>query len=175
MLSHSKPNTENELTVETIVNRLTVVLPAPLIHELFTSHSQSTGGIAKFPYCRVDAELINSSARIETFEMFGVKDQEDFIRIYTHACRSAFKAAVWVQIGFQGLEHLADHPASVNWTCRVGHLVTPQERASGIKTAGKELYIKNLQQFNRFRQTNRVVEDLFTEHGLEYLLNDFWA
>lgn len=92
---------------------------------------------------------------------------------YRQAAEAAFKALVWVEIGFEGLQNLAVNRASINWTSSVGHIVTDEERARGIMTGGKELYDDCLKDFAELRVERGVDDDIFAEHGLENLLEPF--
>ncbi len=87
------------------------------------------------------------------------KDREIFREKYTQASIAAFRVVVWVEIGFQGLDNLIEHPASLNW--------------SQIRATGKEMYVNQLRDFVRFRDQNQITEDIFTRYRVEYLLDRF--
>ena len=159
--------------LEAVTQRIASLIPHNVIYELYHSSPTETGGRSRFPYCRVDSELINSRDGVYVFEQFGAKDEEDFKRIYEAVTTSAFKAIVWVEIGFQGLDNLAESHASKNWTSGVGHFVDDQQRAIGIKTTGREMYEQMLGVFVQFRDANKVEGDIFCRHKAEGLLDRF--
>ncbi|MEO8581292.1 MAG: hypothetical protein ABI425_01790 [Patescibacteria group bacterium] len=159
--------------LEAVVKRIASLLPHDVLFELFSSSPNETGGRSEFPYCRVDSQLIVSRNWVYIFEQYGAKDQEDFKRIYEAAATSAFKAIVWVEVGFQNLDNLAVSPASRNWTSGVGHFVNDQQRAEGIRTAGRGMYKQMLNRFVQFRDANQVDSDIFNRYNVEGLLDKF--
>lgn len=164
---------EVDADLETVVERISTLIPQDILYEMFSSSPNETGGQSRFPYCRVDSQLIVSRNWVEIFERYGAKDQEDFKRIYEAAANSAFKAIVWVEIGFEGLDNLAESSASKNWTSGVGHFVNDQQRAEGIKTTGREMYYQMLSRFVQFRDANHVEGDIFDTYRAEGLLDKF--
>jgi hypothetical protein len=159
--------------LELVVKRITTLIPTDKVYELFSSTPNETGGKSNFPYCRVDSQLIVCRNWLYIFEKFGAKDSKDFNRIYENAAISAFKAIVWVEIGFQGLDNLAESRASVNWTSGVGHFVNDQQRSERIKTNGREMYEQMLGNFVNFRDSHDIRGDIFTTYNAEDLLNKF--
>jgi len=174
-LSYYLPKENPEVKIELwdelspVVERISQVLPPEVLWDLFSSSPTQTGGRIVFPYCRVDNAVMIAGDYSYMFEEYG-KTLSESNRWYQAASAQAFKALVWVEIGFEGLENLAKSKASVNWTTAVGHFVDDEQRATRIMTTGKEMYEECLRQFVSFRRAAGVSEDLFTQYGVEYLL-----
>ncbi len=159
-----------------VVGRLGQVLPREVIWQLFSSSPSETGGKVVFPYFRVDSSLtiIQTYHHMLSDPEFRKKlTPEKIDKYYELASKQALEAITWVEVGFEGLENLAHSSASRNWTSGVGHFVTDEERAQGIITNGKNLYLKNLGLFVEYRDKQGITDDCFTEYGLEHLLNGF--
>ncbi len=151
-----------------VVARIGEVLPSELIWELFTSTKNETGGVITFPYCRVDSAL----AVIDmSLYLMRSDNQREKRKRYQLACKLVFTILVWVEIGFQGLEKLANSQASVNWTGGVGHFVNDKERATGIITKSREIYLRNIKEFVTYRRSAGIKNDYFSKYGVEYLLD----
>lgn len=143
-----------------VVARIARFLPPEKIWEFFSSAPGETGGVIRFPYCRVDSALINC------------RDYLD-MNMYEKASLQAMRAILWVEIGFQGLENLAYDPASKNWTSGVGHFVDDQERARRIIVNGKDKFEKTLHEFVTYRDTHQINDDCFTDYELETILSQW--
>lgn len=155
-----------------VVGRISQILPPPKVWGFFSSTPGETGGEIVFPYSRVDSLLIESRDYIYLLTNYE-NSQRKTEKYYAAASLSAFRALVWVEIGFQGLENLAKSRASVNWTSGVGHFVNDEERAIGIVTRGAKLYKDCLGDFVKFRSQQGITTDCFTEYRVEYLLDPF--
>lgn len=163
---------EYEQDLQPVVDRIAKVLPKDLIWNLYASSPSETGGHVTFPYCRIDTAVIIARDYVWMINNLKVGGQK-LIEYYENAQKQAFRALVWVEIGFQGLENLARSPASSNWTSAVGHTVTREQRARGIMTSGKEMYDECLTSFAAFRKERGFTGDIFTEYKLDYLLDRF--
>jgi hypothetical protein len=155
-----------------VVENISEVLPQDEIWKLFSSTPGETSGKIAFPYCRIDAEILSardSVWSIDKYKWTGKKAEST----YSMGSEAAFKALVWVEIGFGGLEHLAYSDASTGWTSGIGHIMTNEERAKKILTKGKDMYNECLTTFTKFRMRNKKREDLFTIYNLEQLLEPF--
>ena len=151
-----------------VVTRISDVLPKEKIWELFSSNVEATRGKIKFPYCRVDSAMMKSNSWAELAE--NPLYQQYFEENYKEACKAAMAAIVWVEIGFRGIENLAISLASVNWTTRIGHLVSSEERAQKIMSEGKEWYDEFKKKFSIFRNKYKIADDCFTLYKIEHLL-----
>jgi uncharacterized alpha/beta hydrolase family protein len=89
------------------------------------------------------------------------------------AAKNVFKALVWIEIGFQGLQNLAVSRASVNWTSAVGHSVNNKQRAEKIMTSGKEMLYEKIKDFVTLRKKYNIKEDIFSKYKVEYLLDSY--
>ena len=157
---------------EDIVHRITSVILGDLVTELFTSIPAQTGGQPRFPYCRVDASLLVCRDRISLCESEPSETKKQ--NHYDIAAREAFQIIVWVEIGFQDLDNLAESPLSRNWTSQIGNYVNDDQRAEGIKTLGRELYRSTLQNFANFRDKLEIKDDIFSRYPeVERLLDKF--
>lgn len=149
-----------------VVGKISQFLPREVIWDLYSSSPEQTGGKIVFPYCRID-----SASRNAAFDVDYLRDyrnsltDEKFKEIYNSASLQAFKALVWVGIGFQGLENLAESKASSNWPRSTKNL----DRF----VAMRELYRAKLRLFTAFREEEGIYNDIFSEYGLEDLLNEF--
>lgn len=155
-----------------IVERIGAYLTSEEIWKYFSSSPSETGGIRKFPYCRVDSCLIVCRDLLHLARLRET-ETDDYLSDYDKASKQAMRLGLWVEIGFEGLKHLAVHPASRNWTSAVGHLVSDEERAQGIMTRGKNFYEEVLKEFVKFRDDQQITDDCFTQYGLGHLL-DKW-
>jgi len=159
-----------------VVERISKFIPPTEIWRLFSSSPSETGGKATFPYSRIDSSVIVARDYAYLLRKYGTqRDESKYKEWYRIGSEQAFEALVWVEIGFEGLENLAHSPASRNWTSEVGHHVTPEERAIGIMTDGKQMYEKCLKSFVGYRQENNIHDDIFSQYGLEYLLEPFMS
>ena len=157
-----------------IIQRVSKVIPDELLWTLFSSAPSETGGKIEFPYSRVDSAVINTRDIVWMLDEFRENySSEGFNELYEKGCNQAFKALLWVEVGFQGLENLAKSPASKNWTTGVGHCVNDKERAEGIMTEGKKLYNDCLSKFAQFRKGEEIANDRFSQYQVEYLLDNF--
>lgn len=152
-----------------VVDRMSQYVPVEELRQWFTSEPQETGGVRRYPYCRVDSELLVCRDRIRLTNLPQMIGGQKIIH-YSQASNHAMLAVLWVEIGFQGLENLAKSPASKNWTSGVGHFVSAEEREAGILSGGKDLYESVLREFVRLRKVQGVTDDCFTEYHLEHLL-----
>lgn len=168
----SKIDLEEDL--HPIVIRLARRLPDDKIWSFFSSTPGETGGRIVFPYFRVDSGLLVARDSIYMLEHYS-NTPESFSEGYQDASKAAFRALIWVEVGFEGLENLAKSPASINWTCEVGHFVIPKQRGIGIMSGGKQLYDDCLRKFADFRQKHRdeIGQDVFVEYESEDLLIPF--
>lgn len=163
---------EYQQYLQPVVDRIAKVLPKDVIWDLYASSPTETGEQIRFPYCRVDNAIILARDAVWGINHFNIEGPK-LASWYDRAQKQAFKALVWVEVGFQGLENLASSPASRNWTSAVGHTVTPQQRARRIMTSGKKLYDECLTSFAAFRNERGFTDDMFTEYKLGYLLDRF--
>ena len=150
------------------------MLPPHRIWELFSSNPNETGGTIIFPYSGVDAAVLSVRDTIWMINHF--KDTlttDEISTLFLKGSAEAFEAITWVEIGFQGLQNLANSEASKNWTSAVGHHPTAEERAQNIMTSGKKMYDECLVPFARYRNENHMKGDYFEVYGLEYLLDPF--
>lgn len=168
------PEQSEELRIDEallpVIERISRYLPEEEVRRRFTSAPQSTGGISRFPYFRVDLpplyigrDYLDDPGPIS----------EEIQDYYNNASNYAMEAILWVEIGFQGLENLAVSPASKNWTTNVGHFVDDKQRAKGIMTEGKKVYDSFLRKFAQFRTSHGITDDCFAKFHLEHLL-DKW-
>ncbi len=157
-----------------IVERISKVIPPSFVWELFVGTPTETGGKITFPYFRVDSAVITSRDTISLLEYYSDKyTTEENKKLYDLACKQAFRALVWVEIGFQGLKNLASSPASKNWASAVRHTITDAQRQRGIMTERKKLMQECLSQFVHFRDTHAMGDDLFSQYRVEYLLKPY--
>jgi hypothetical protein len=153
--------------------RLLAVFPQSVVVDFFTNHKGSTRGRERFPYCRVDTALILCRDCIESIKIGGLTKKE-IQGEYERASLFIFRAIVWVEIGFEGLDNLAQSKASRNWTNGVGSWPNDNEkRIERLKTIGRKDYNETLREFVEFRNSMGVTEDIFTEYGVEDLLDQF--
>jgi hypothetical protein len=75
----------------------------------------------------VDSSAIIASNCCYLLNHFPIKSPEYFDQWYTLAAKHVFKALVWIEIGFEGLQNLAINNASRNWTSAVGHFVNDEQ------------------------------------------------
>ena len=143
---------DDELT--DVVTRIGKVLPEKLIWEYFSSKPNETSGVIRFPYCRVDTEIIAGNDWIYNVEMYS-SNQASFEKYYEQVSLSAMMVLVWVEVGFQGLQNLAVSPASVNWTSGVGYHVTDEVRAERIMSRGKIMYDDFIEEFSKLRREHQ--------------------
>lgn len=153
-----------------IVERISQYLPQEKVWEHFSSTPQETGGVRRFPYYRVDTGLICCRDYLWMIDNAMAKSPEKEQQYYGEASDKAMEVALWVEVGFEGLQNLAVHPASKNWTSGVGHFVNDEQRAKGIMTNGKEFYDSVMRGFVDFRDRRRITEDCFTEIHLDPIL-----
>jgi hypothetical protein len=175
-LPEKKPEVEVELREELapVVERIGKVLPPELIWKMYSSFPGETGGKILFPYCRVDTSVIISRDLVDKLILDGDKyNREEYQEKYNAACQQAFEALVWVEVGFQGLENLARNRFSTYWTAGLGHFIDDEQRVQGILKEGREFYEDCLRRFVSFRKNANIKQDLFSEHGLGYLLDKF--
>ena len=157
-----------------VVQRISKIIPDELLWDLFSSTLSQTGGKIEFPYARVDSALIIAKDTVWMLdEQRECYSSEEFNEWYEKGCAQAFKALLWVEEGFQGLENLAKSPASRNWTSAVGHFVNDEERTKGIMTEGKKLYDDCLGKFAQFRKREGITNDYFSKYQVEHLLDKF--
>ena len=163
----------NEFTP--VIARIRKYLPPQEIFRLFKSSPDETRGIPAFPYCRVDANVMDARDSVWILNKYPeiLADKAEFLEIYGSGSDEAFKALVWVEIGFEGLQNFAVSPASKNWTTAVGYLLKPKDRAHKIMTSGKQLYEKCLRAFTEYKFSHEVPEDLFDKYKLLHLLDPF--
>lgn len=165
---------ELEEDLAPVIDKIAHFLPPEVIWDLYSGYPSQEGGISVFPYCRVDSAVINAEGNIRTLIKFESRlDNSKRKEIYDFACKLAFKALVWVEIGFEGLDNLAESDASRNWTEGVGHFLSTEERAKLIKTNGRELYDRCLRSFAEFREQHQLKDDLFSKFNLERLLDKY--
>lgn len=155
-----------------VVDRIKKIIPENILLELFSSTKNETGGKIIFPYCRVDSAVIVASNCAELLTRFE-KTSDDFDKWYEMGSRSAFRALVWIEIGFQGLQNLAINRASINWTSAVGHFVNDEQRAEKIMTDGKKMLDEKIKDFVKLRNKYGIKNDIFSKYGVEYLLDPY--
>lgn len=153
-----------------IVSRISRYLPPEQVWEHFSSTPNETGGVRHFPYYRVDTGLICCRDWLWMIENSRQKSAETEREYYGKSSNSAMEVALWVEVGFEGLQNLAVHPASRNWTSGVGHSVNDEQRAEGIMTNGKEFYDSVMRGFVSFRDARGITDDCIAEIGLEPVL-----
>lgn len=155
--------------LEWVVNNLRRRLEPEQIWELFASSPRATGGKIRFPYCRVDSSVgIASEALSLIVDNSCIEITEN--EWYKMASKNAFRALLWVEVGFEGLDNLAVSSASRSWTSAVGHSVSDEERTERIKKEGREMYQDCLRRFIEFRKNAGITYDIFTQNGAEDLL-----
>ena len=119
-----------------------------------------TGGIAKFPYYRVDTSL--ASCEIHTILAGRPKTPEQTQRHTALASTSAFETLVWVEIGFGGLEGLiANRTASIN----LGFSETERQNGQGLASTNEQ-YERVLRRFATLREGSGVADDDFSRYGM---------
>lgn len=128
-----------------------------------------------FPYCRVDAELFACNNDISAIASLRKFEPDQVPEVYQEVSLAAFKALLWVEVGFQGLENLAVSPASRNWTSGSGHHATDEAGAQWVLTRGAGVYKECLQEFVGLRDQLGITDDCFNEYRVEYLLDQFRA
>lgn len=169
------PKDQSEVELNTylteVAQRISTVIPPDDVFKLFSSTPNQTGGIAKFPFCRMDMTLIACNESIQRIEK--INNENYFQRGFENASMYALKAVLWIEVGFEGLDNLADSPASINWTTDAGYFVNDRERANVIKATGREMYNETLRKFVQFRDSRGITEDIFTRYGVGNLL-DRW-
>lgn len=154
-----------------VVDRISRILPPDKIWEFYASSLNEGGGKIKFPYCRIDSNVVATRDWIGLIKRpkYSPENPAEYYKI---ASLAALKVLLWVEVGFEGLENLAKNPASRNWT-GLGYYVNDEERARQIVTNGAELYKECLGKFVQFRLEQQIISDCFTEYGVEYLLDSF--
>jgi hypothetical protein len=157
-----------------VIERISQIIPDELVWELFASSPSETGGRIVFPYSRVDSAVITASDGIYLSKLLEKKGKwKKSVEWYDRSSRQAFEALLWVEVGFGGLENLANSPASTNWTSGVGHFVNAQERAQGIMKSGKQMFDEKISDFVEFRGQKGIEKDIFTQYEVEYLLDPY--
>ncbi len=154
-----------------VIERIVGVLPRDVVWNLYSSDPYNTHKTIQFPYCRVDAEVILARDISKLLDSESEKLSQAGRKLYDMACVSAFKALVWVEIGFEGIENLAKSPASRNWTSGVGHFASDQEREREIMKTDKPMYKDYLSGFMTLRSKFGITDDYFNQYGVEYLLD----
>lgn len=166
-----------DVTVKTalipIVQRIAEVVPNDVIWDVFSSAPNQSNGKIEFPFARPDTSLMN--CRNLSF-LLTLNEQtytpKQFQEHYRTACKEAFRALVWIEVGFQGMDNYAASPASGVWTSE-GHGLTPVQREHALKTDGRKHMREDLQQFVQFRESHHIIDDLFSQCGVEYLLTPY--
>jgi hypothetical protein len=153
-----------------IVDRISEYLAPEQVWEHFSSSPSSTGGVRRFPYYRVDTGLLCCRDSLLLIEDSKQKSLESERKFYQRASNFAMEVVLWVEVGFGGLQNLAVHSASKNWTSGVGHFVNDEQRAQLIMTNGKEFYDSVMRSFVSFREVNQIANDCFTKIKLEPVL-----
>ncbi|MCX6791929.1 MAG: hypothetical protein NT149_02735, partial [Candidatus Gottesmanbacteria bacterium] len=97
-----------------VVERIAQVIPKDVIWQLYASSPSETGGHIVFPYSRVNAAVMAARDYLRNVKLFP-GDKIKLNQYYEKAAEQAFEALVWVEVGFQGLDNLANSPASNNW------------------------------------------------------------
>lgn len=140
------------------------------IWRLFSETQKGEDQVSYFPYCRVDIELDTAKNSIEILETFPqiLSEKENFLRIYGGGSKAAFKALVWVELGFGGLESYYVSSDVAVWPYILG-----VETSKIIMTYGKSLYEKALKNFTKFRFSHQHPSDLFDKYHLVHLLKPY--
>jgi hypothetical protein len=153
-----------------IIGRISQYLASEKVWEYFSSMPETTGGVRRFPYFRVDNRLFCCDSYLSVIKHCVELVTDEEVEDYRKASEIAMKIALWVEVGFEGLQNLAIHPASKNWTSGVGHFVNDEQRAKGIMTNGKEYYESVMREFVGFRDARQITDDCFTTYNLEGIL-----
>lgn len=154
-----------------VINKIAQVLPKEEIFRLFTSVAEQAGGTPEFPFCVVDGSILDASQAVDVLETYTDTNNPRWSALYQVASKEAFKALVWVEVGFEGFENFAKSPAAESWTAS-GYDFTPENRALML-TEGKEIYKSRLERFTHYRSSHAVPKDLFDTYHLESLLTPF--
>jgi len=119
-----------------VVFRLGKVLPLHVMLDWFSSRPNETGGKAKYPYKRIDINLVSISDLLKLIEI-KKKDREKRER-YEQASIIMAKILTWIDIGWNGIENFASNPdATRSWTTGPGHFRNGEERARYIVSEGR--------------------------------------
>lgn len=155
-----------------VVYRLGQTLPLDVMFDWFSSTPNETGGKAKFPYQRIDSNLIVAKDYLYLIDR--VKEDGKRKEYYEQATRSVARALIWIDIGWGGLENFASNPnATVNWTSGPGHSADAEGRARWIVTEGREWIDKVVGEYNQARSTYNPKfggNDVFRKYRIEHLL-----
>lgn len=143
-----------------VVARIAEFLSSEKVWEFFSSTAEQTGGVIHFPYLRANAMLQSIQNNLTLIQNADAHATDNIQKYYQRMSECAMRALLWVDVGFEGIEHLAISPASRNW--------------ESIETHGKQQYEQSLKIFANFRKTYLGKDtDCFSKYGLEYLL-DRW-
>lgn len=155
-----------------VIYRLGQALPIDVMLDWFSSTPNETGGKAKFPYSRIDSNLIVAGDYLELMDM--VKEDGKKKEYYGQATRQVARALSWIDIGWGGLENFASNPdATVNWTSGPGHSADAEGRARWIVTEGREWIDKVVEEYKKARATYDQKyggDDVFRKYKIEHLL-----
>ncbi|MBU1085481.1 MAG: hypothetical protein ABIJ43_02445 [Candidatus Beckwithbacteria bacterium] len=157
-----------------VIERISRIIPPKLVWELFSSKPGQIKRRIVFPRLRVDTVILSTDDGISLSKFYEKKEKwEKSAEWYKWSSQQVFKALLWVEVGFQGLENLANSPASKNWTSGIGNFVNAQERAEGIMFKGKLMFNDCLRNFIEFRDQREIDNDIFTQYKVEYLLDPY--
>ena len=151
-----------------ILERMVGCLPEAELRKLFTSPPSRTKGEAVYPYIRTDSYVSTLN------NIRGKKETELYDQVY---CKMALRLVLLVQIAYGGWDDLARDPREIErWRDAGGRKLNNKEQLEYLLTKGLEMYQEGMSAFVWFRHCHFELakSDLFTQHGLEYLLDE-WA
>ncbi len=144
------------------------LLPPKEIWRLFHGVHNSVWGSIFFPHFRVDTALDIVGIRLSMAYDDIRRDRKRALHIertnnYLAACKQAFGAFVWVEIGHGGFERFdGEH----NYEFDLGRIT-----AQGFRVSGPDNYKETLRYFAEYRRKMEIKKDLFTRYHLAWFLN----
>lgn len=159
------------LNIVIVINEQTSLVKQDIFN-LFSSSQAETGGEIRFPYCRVDGEILLATNNSYLLE-FSEPGSEAHDKYYNLTSAAVFKMFVWVEIGCQGFDNFADSESSKNWTRKGAHRLPREEQIRLIKSKGRDAYSDAIIRFRSYKQSIGITDDIFTNYGLGDLLSKF--